>query len=93
MTFTVYVDGAEMGSTVSAKLRELCTTYEIEPRIDVVDVAADPQAAEEHNVVGVPTIVREQPRPRHRVIGLLDDERRVAQALALDVREESGGNA
>jgi circadian clock protein KaiB len=100
MVFTVYVEGAEMGRVVSARLHQLCSERGVAADIRVVDVAAAPAAAEESNVVGVPTVVREIPRPRRRVIGALDDTRRVAEALGLDdepsapdpdglVREES----
>lgn len=94
MWFTVYVDGAEMARAVTARLRELCGGNGVEPEIAVVDVGRDPQLAEEVNVIGVPTVVREQPRPRRRVIGALDDTRRVAEALglvAVGAGEGSGG--
>ena len=92
MSFTVYVAGREMETSVTRRLRELCASYEVAPQITVVDVAADPEAAERGNIVGVPTVVRESPRPRHRVIGALDDDRRVAEALALaTMQDETGG--
>lgn len=85
MTFTIYVDGHEMAVRVEARLRELAAANHVVPQIRVVDVAADPGSAEQGNVIGVPTVVREEPRPRRRVIGALDDDRRVADALGLVV--------
>jgi len=84
MTFTVYVDGDEMARVVTVRLRELCAEHDLSPEVAVVDVSRDPHAAEHGNVIGVPTVVREQPRPRRRVIGALDDARRVSEALGLD---------
>ncbi len=84
MVFTVYVDGAEMGVRVRSRLLELCAAREVTGDVRVVDVTAEPQAAEDGNVIGIPTVVREEPRPRRRVIGVLDDARRVAEALGLD---------
>ena len=93
MVFTAYVDSAEMGQRVRARLLELCAEREVAPEIQVVDVTADPAAAETNNVVGIPTVVRAQPRPRRRVIGALDDSRRVAEALGLDERPDDGQDA
>ena len=81
---TAYVEGPEMGRVVRARLLELCASRDVTGDIRIVDVASAPQAAEEGNVVGIPTVVREAPRPRRRVIGALDDSRRVAEALGLD---------
>jgi hypothetical protein len=86
MAFTAYVDGAQMGETVRSRLLELCAASDVVGDVRVVDVSAEPDVAEESNVIGIPTVVREHPRPRRRVIGALDDSRRVAQALGLDDR-------
>src|SRR5947209_6379927 len=96
MVFTAYVDGAEMAREVEARLRQLCDQRDVAGDVRLVDVTTDPVAAEESNVVGVPTVVREQPTPRRRVIGALDDARRVAEALGLDERGDDtsdGGTA
>lgn len=89
-TFTTYVDGQEMARAVTARLSELCDAHGVQPQIRVVDVGEQPQAAEEGNVIGVPTVVRESPRPRRRVIGALDDTRRVSNALGLDMYDGTG---
>jgi hypothetical protein len=94
MVFTAYVDGAEMGQRVRARLLELSADCDVQAEVRIVDVTAEPAAAEAGNVVGIPTVVREQPRPRRRVIGALDDSRRVAQALGLDeVDRDAAENA
>ena len=94
MTFTAYVDGPDMARAVHARLMELCASRDVAGEVHVVDVSVTPHAAEEGNIVGIPTVVREDPRPRRRVIGALDDTRRVADALGLDDRRaehESAG--
>lgn len=91
MTFTAYVDGDEMARSVSRRLRELCDAQHVPAEIRVVDVGGEPQAAEESNVISVPTVVRESPRPRRRVIGALDDSRRVSAALGLDMYDGPAG--
>ena len=82
--FTAYVEGPDMARAVRSRLLELCAGENVTGEVRVVDVTADPTAAETGNIVGIPTVVREHPTPRRRVIGALDDSRRVAQALGLD---------
>jgi circadian clock protein KaiB len=89
MVFTAYVDGPDMARDVDARLRQLCEEREVAGDVRVVDVTAEPAAAEESNIVGIPTVVREEPTPRRRVIGTLDDARRVAEALGLDERRDA----
>lgn len=93
MVFTAYVDSADMGRQVRSRLLELCTQWDVAAEIQVVDVTKDPAEAETNNVVGIPTVVRAQPRPRRRVIGALDDSRRVAEALGLNERPDDGPDA
>ena len=88
MSFTVYVEGPAMGQRVRDRLLELCADSDVAAEVDVIDITVDPAAAEAGNVVGIPTVVRERPRPRRRVIGALDDSRRVAEALGLDDRPD-----
>jgi len=86
MVFTAYVDSTEMGGQVRTRLLELCGASDVTAEIRVVNVLAEPAAAEASNVVGIPMVVREQPHPRRRVIGALEDARRVAEALGLNDR-------
>jgi len=94
MVFTAYVDSTQMGRQVRARLLDLCAARDVRADIRIVDVLAEPAEAEASNVVGIPTVVREQPRPRRRVIGALEDTRRVAEALGLDERlDDADGDA
>jgi circadian clock protein KaiB len=91
MVFTVYAAGEEQCRVVRARLQELCAKHGVEPDVDVVDIVDDPSVAERDNIVGTPTVVRSAPRPRRRVIGILDDDRRVAEALGLTEIAGGGG--
>jgi hypothetical protein len=93
LAFTVYVDTAEQADTVVARLQELCRPLGVQPDIRVVDVTSDPRAAEAANVIGTPTVVRESPGPRRRLIGALDDSRRVSMALGIDGWDEGEQSA
>jgi circadian clock protein KaiB len=53
--------------------------------VEVVDVLVDPAAAEQERIVATPTLVRERPEPRVRLIGDLSDLAAVAAWLDLEL--------
>jgi circadian clock protein KaiB len=59
-------------------------------QVEVIDVTADPDLAESERILATPTLVRESPPPRRRVIGDLSDTALAVAALDLDLdgREE-----
>lgn len=46
-------------------------------RIEVVDLRKAPQLAREHNIIAIPTLVRELPTPIRKIIGDLSDSEKV----------------
>lgn len=46
-------------------------------RIEVVDLRKSPQLAREHNIIAIPTLVRELPTPIRKIIGDLSDSEKV----------------
>ncbi len=67
--------------------RELHGQYEL----IIVDVLENPQQAEEEKIMVTPTLVRELPTPRRRIIGDLTDTARVLLGLNLQLTNESQG--
>lgn len=51
--------------------------------LDVIDIYQDPAAAQEHQVVAAPTLVRVWPTPLRRLIGDLSDRDRLLAGLDL----------
>jgi len=92
MRFTVYAAGPVQCRRVEARLIDLCESNDVVATVEVIDITADPAIAERDNIVGTPTVVRDEPAPRRRVIGILDDDRRVAEALGLTDRIDNGGD-
>lgn len=45
--------------------------------VEVVDLKKNPQLAREHNIVAIPTLVRELPTPIRKIIGDLSDSEKV----------------
>ena len=74
-----------------ANLRKLCDQYLAgRYNIDIVDLMRDPGLAQAHQIVAVPTLIRELPEPIRRIIGDLSDTRRVLLGLDID---HTGGTA
>jgi circadian clock protein KaiB len=84
--FRLFVAGDEPNSRQArATLQRLCATH-LRDRCElvVVDVFANYQAAIEHRIIVVPTLLVEAPPPLRTIIGSLDDEAQLLAALGLD---------
>jgi circadian clock protein KaiB len=79
----LYVAGQTPRSVAAIEnLRRICadymgTRYEIE----VVDLVKNPQLAREHQVLAIPTLVRQLPSPAKKIIGDLSNVERVLVGL------------
>jgi circadian clock protein KaiB len=82
----LYVTGQTPRSARAiANLKRICEeelrgAYEL----IVIDVLERPQLAEDEKILATPTVVKELPKPIHRIIGDLSDTERVL--LGLDLR-------
>lgn len=52
--------------------------------IEVIDLKEQPQLAREHNIVAIPTLVRQLPVPIQKIIGDLSDAEKVLVHLQID---------
>ena len=52
--------------------------------IEVVDLVRTPELAKAHQILAIPTLIREVPEPIKRVIGDLSDESKALLSLDLD---------
>jgi len=55
-------------------------------QLDVIDLYQQPELAQDDDVIAVPTLVKEHPAPRRKVIGDMSDEARVLSGLALGAK-------
>ncbi len=68
-----------------ANLRKICADYlEGRYRLDVIDLTKDPGLARDHQILAIPTLVRDLPVPIRKIIGDLSDTERVV--VGLDIR-------
>ena len=52
--------------------------------LSVIDVEAEPGAAEKADVIATPTMIRREPAPEVRLVGDVSDEAAILAALDLD---------
>lgn len=82
---TLYVAGPSTRSRAAEQaMRALCASaLRGRAELTVVDVVADPEAAERDRILTTPTVVRTRPAPPRRATGDLGDPARVLSALDL----------
>jgi circadian clock protein KaiB len=91
--FTLYVAGhTSRAEQAIATIRQLCAAalgdrYDLE----IIDVLEQPQAAERARVLATPTLVREQPTPRRRIIGDMSDSALVLRGLNIQPPRDGQG--
>ena len=54
--------------------------------LEVIDLAEHPELAARHQIVAIPTLVRELPSPMRKIIGDLSNTERVLSGLELTAR-------
>lgn len=81
----LYVAGrSDLSERAAANARSFCNDrLGHDYKLEIVDVIAQPQVAEEDGVVTTPTLVRYNPLPQRRLIGDLSDSARIARRLGL----------
>jgi circadian clock protein KaiB len=88
--FTLFVAGAsDLSARAIANIRELFE-FHLNGRysLEVVDVYRDPKAMTASNVLAAPTLIREEPLPKRRLVGDLSDTSRVLHVLGITERTD-----
>jgi circadian clock protein KaiB len=71
-----------------ANLKKICEEHLAgKYKIEVIDLLKNPQLAKGHQIVAIPTLVRELPEPLKKIIGDLANTERVL--VGLDIRAVS----
>lgn len=67
-----------------SSLKAFCEKYLAEgSEVEIVDIYEQPERAALAQIVAVPTLVREEPRPLRKFVGELGDAYRMAQAIGV----------
>lgn len=89
LKLTLYVAGQTPKSVAAIRnLEAICTDHlgSGNYSIEVVDLRQAPQLAREHNIVAIPTLVRQLPVPIQKIIGDLSDKQKVLVSLQIEPR-------
>jgi len=93
--FKLYVTGRTLRTEYAiANLQALCEEHLPEQyKLVIIDVLEKPHLAEMDKVLATPTLIREAPAPRRRIIGDLSDGKKVLSALGLNLNSSDGEEA
>jgi len=85
LELTLYVAGQTPKSVAAIRnLEKICAEHLGEGYvIKVIDLRENPKLAREHNIVAIPTLVRQLPVPIQKIIGDLSDTEKVLVHLQL----------
>lgn len=88
----LYVAGTTSRSVAALKnLNRYCEEHLAgQYRIEVIDLLVQPQLAEGHQILAVPTLVRTVPEPIRKIIGDLSNEAKVL--VGLDIKPATSNN-
>ena len=83
--FILFISGMSTKSSRAIEnLREICDTY-IPDNFDlqIIDISNEEQQAVEHQIIGVPTLIKTHPNPQRTILGDLSDTEKVLRILDL----------
>ena len=80
MQFRLYV-GRTGADEAQKHVDEICRLLGEKCEVEVVDTIAEPERAEQDNVLATPTLIRLDPLPERRVLGGLSEAQRVAEYM------------
>ena len=83
----LYIAGQTPKSLAAiSNLKQICSEHlGNHYRIEVIDLAKNPTLARDHQILAIPTLVRQIPTPIRKIIGDLSDTHRVL--VGLDIRQ------
>jgi circadian clock protein KaiB len=85
----LYVNGPTLKSTVAAKnIKQVCEQHlNGQYDLEIIDICQHANLARDEQIVAVPTLIKQLPRPLRRLIGDLSDQSKVLFGLDLKLRE------
>ncbi len=89
----LYIAGQTPKSIAAiSNLKKICSEYlEGRYKIEVIDLVKNPALAQDHQILAIPTLVRQVPVPLRKIIGDLSDTEQVL--VGLDIRSSSAPRA
>lgn len=90
MLLRLYIAGQTPKSIAAiSNLKSICSEYlEGRVKIEVIDLMRNPALARDHQILAIPTLVRQVPVPLRKIIGDLSNTEQVL--VGLDIRSSAG---
>lgn len=84
----LYVAGkTERSQAAIYNLKQICSRHlHGQYRIKVIDLVANPRLARDHQILALPTLVRQLPAPMRKIVGDLSNTERVLVGLELQLK-------
>ena len=85
----LYINGSTLKSKLAVKnIKQVCEQH-LNGRYDleIIDICLQASLARDEQIVAVPTLIKQLPRPLRRLIGDLSDHNKVLFGLDLKIRE------
>jgi circadian clock protein KaiB len=85
----LYINGSTLKSTLAVKnIKQVCEQH-LDRRytLEIIDICQQVNLARDEQIVAVPTLIKQLPRPLRRLIGDLSDQDKVLFGLDLRIRE------
>ncbi len=85
--FILFIAGEEPKSHITKNvLLSFCKKYfKTSYQVDIVDVFEDYNVAIENQIIAVPTLIKKEPLPEVTIVGLIENEEKLAKILGIDV--------
>lgn len=85
--FRLFTTGDTPRSTRALKnLREICeSSLKGRYYLEVIDIYQEPDRASQADIIAAPTLVKDAPLPRRKMVGDLSDRPKVLLSLAIEV--------
>jgi circadian clock protein KaiB len=82
-SFLLFVSGMSVKSSLAIEnLRKICDRYFSDNfELQIIDIANEQQMAVDHQIIGIPTLIKTGPEPRRVVVGDLSDTPKVLKIL------------
>lgn len=89
LVLRLYIAGQTPRSLAAlSNLKKICSEHlDGRYRVEVIDLLKDPALARDHQILAIPTLVRQIPAPLQKIIGDLSDTGRVL--VGLDIRSSN----
>ncbi|MCF8029459.1 MAG: circadian clock KaiB family protein [Desulfohalobiaceae bacterium] len=85
----LFVSGSTSRSQQAIQnLRQICEEHlQGQYELEVIDLAQDPGQARQHQILAVPTLLKELPPPLRKIVGDLSEKEKVLEGLDIKPKE------